>query len=154
MRLLLLSVFLLCAAAFADQRSWEGFVRHAEDEKRGYMAIRSQAEYDAFVDSIPKTRVQMKQPAPPSSDPLLLKPPVDFAQHALVVIWSHNIHIDAKIVGTERDGDDLVVHTAFDAPTRDVEMMARPYGVGQYHAVEVDTFPGELRLGQINKKAP
>jgi hypothetical protein len=151
----MLWMFLLCltglVAAEPEKVSWEGFVQCGD--ARGWTAIRSQAEYQAFVDRVPKQRIQMKQPAPPSTDPLLQMPPVDFTRHALVAIWSHNIHIDAKILGTERDGPDLVVHTAYDAPS-DYRGYAAHYGYGQYCLVRVDTFPGELKIGQINKKAP
>lgn len=151
MRLFLLLLLIVCAPVSAE--GWEGVIRLDEGDKRGLCEIRSQTEYIRFVNRIPKERLQMKQPAPPSTDPLLLKPPVDFSRHSLIAIWSHNVHIDCKIRRTERDGDDLIVHTAFDAPS-DYRNYAAPDGYGQYHLVLVDTFPGQARLGEINKKAP
>jgi len=143
---------LVCFTAWAVDGPWRGVLR-CEKTGRSFCAIRSQKEYDDFVARIPKERLQMKQPAPPSTDPLLEQPEVDFEQHALVAIWSSNVHIGCEIRGTHREGDNLVVDTAFDAPS-DWRNYAAPDGYGQYYVVEVDTFPGELKLGAINKKAP
>ena len=140
-------------AAQTEETSWEGFWRF-EGQKGSWTAIRTPGEYDAFVERIPKTRLQKRQPAPPSTDPLLKKPAIDFDRYALVAIWSDNVHIDCKIIGTEREGDDLVVHMAYDAPSEDVRNYAAPLGYGQYHVVRVETFPGQLKLGALNKKAP
>ena len=147
--LLWFSMFL---AGWAANGPWRGVLR-CEKTGRSFCAIRNQREYDDFVSRIPKERLQMKQPAPPSTDPLLQQPEVDFEQQALVAIWSSNIHIGCEIRGTHRDGADLVVDTAFDAPS-DWRNYAAPDGYGRYYVVEVDAFPGELKLGAINKKAP
>ena len=131
--------------ARAADGSWHGFL--SCDNARGCLAIHDQTEYHEFVQRIPKDRIQMKQPAPPSQDPLLKKPTVDFQEHALVAVWSENVHIGCRIEGTRREGDDLKVQVNFDVPP-DYRNYAAPYGYGQYHVLEVPAFPGRAELAQ------
>ena len=143
MRKLLL--LLLALPALAADGSWHGFLR--TDTGRGCLAIHNQAEYDRFVERIPKERVQMKEPAPPSEDPLLKKPAVDFQEHALVAVWTESIHIGCRIENTRRVGDDLEIRVDFTAPP-DWRNYAGPYHYGQYHLLRVPAFAGQTRLKQ------
>ena len=135
----------LALPVWAVDRSWHGFL--ACDNQRGCRAIHSQAEYEEFVERIPKERLQMKHPAPPSQDPLLQKPAIDFLAHTLVAVWSENVHIGCRIQDTRREGDDLKVQVDFDVPP-DYRNYAAPYGYGQYHVLEVPAFPGSARVAQ------
>jgi hypothetical protein len=106
--------------------------------------IRDQAGYDAFVAMIPAERVQKKQPAPPSDDPLLAKPPIDFATHALVVGFrTDTMEIGALAVETATEAGELRVR--FDAKDLgDAAMAARRSDVGAYLAVLVETGGREI----------
>lgn len=147
--LLLILVF-TCGA---ETERWEGFW-HYEGQSGNWLVIRNEEEFERFVERIPPTRVQQKQPAPPSDDPLLQRPPMDWEHYSLVAIWSHSIYIDCKILSTEREGDDLVLNMAYDAPAEDVSRYAQPLGIGQYCVARVERFPGEVKMGALNKKAP
>lgn len=138
-------LLMLALPAWAADGSWHGFVR--SENARGCLAIRNQTQYDAFVERIPKERLQMKQPAPPSQDPFLLKPSVDFQKRTLVAVWTENVHIGCKISQTRREGDDLQVTVDFDVPS-DYQNYAAPYGYGQYHVLEVPSFPGNAEITQ------
>lgn len=138
-------LLLLALPAWAADGSWFGFV--SCENQRGCLAIHNQAEYDAFVERIPKARIQMKQPAPPSQDPFLGKPEIDFRRRALVAVWSENVHIGCKITQTRREGGDLKVTADFDVPP-DYRNYAAPYGFGQYHVLEVPSFPGKAEITQ------
>ncbi|MCW5871594.1 MAG: hypothetical protein KIS61_30360, partial [Candidatus Eremiobacteraeota bacterium] len=133
-------LLMLALPAWAADGSWHGLVR-CENE-RGCLAIHTQAEYDAFVERIPKERIQMKQPAPPSQDPFLRQPRVNFQEHSLVAVWTENVHIGCKITETRREGNDLKVKVDFEVPP-DYRNYAAPYGFGQYHVLEVPSFPGK-----------
>ena len=47
--------------------------------------IRSQADYEAFLIRIPRNKITKVNPAPPSDDPLLGKPVIDFESHMMLV---------------------------------------------------------------------
>ena len=136
---------MLALPVWAADGSWHGFVRC--DNRRGCLAIHTQADYEQFVGRIPKERIQMKQPAPPSEDPFLQKPPIDFAEHALVAVWTENVHIGCRIQETSPAGGDLKVRVDFDVPP-DYRNYAAPYGYGQYHVLQVPAFPGRADLIQ------
>lgn len=130
----------LCRAAGG---SWHGFV--SCDNHRGCAALHNQAEYDQFVERIPKERLQMKQPAPPSDDPLLLKPVIHFEQQTLLAVWSENVHIGCRIGAIHRDGEDVKVEVDFEVPP-DYRNYSAPYGFGQYHVLALPAFSGTARL--------
>ena len=154
LRLLFLLLFCFASLGAEEERtSWWGYIRDTKGES--WTAIRSQEEYEKFLERIPKKRIQKRQPAPDSKDPLLQKPPIDFNKHALVAVWTDNIYLNGEVQSWRREGDDLVVALGFDAPTEDVyNKYARPIGIGQYHVVRVDEFPGKLKVEALNKKAP
>lgn len=139
-----LFLFLLVAAWAAEPRQFEGYI-HANE--RGWAAVRNQMDYEAFVARVPVKRIQKKQPAPPSEDPLLRTPAIDFSQRSLVAVWSENIHIDAKISDARREGDNMLVTVTFEVPPN-YRNYATPYGYGQYHLLEVEKFSGELKVNQ------
>lgn len=135
-------LFLLLAVAWAEPTQFEGFI---QAKQRGWAAVRNQMEYEAFVARVPTFRIQKRQPAPPSQDPILRTPAIDFSQCSLVAVWSENIHIDAKVSEAHREGDDMVVVASFEVPPN-YRNYAAPYGYGQYHLLQVEKFSGELKV--------
>lgn len=138
-----LFVALACGAAGEPwSRSFEGFV---QARSRGWQCLRSPEEYRHFIQGIPKQRLQQKQPSPPSTDPLLNMPEVDFSSHCLLTVWSENVHVDARIVAVRCQEGDMHIEVRYLRPAQ-VEAYAAPYGFGQYHLVEVPRFDGNLQV--------
>lgn len=143
-------VLLTSLLAWAQPLSYEGYV---SCEGRGWQVLRTQKDYDDFVARVPTVVLQKRLPAPASNDPLLKKPGVDFEETFLFAVWSHNVHVDAKVLNVQKVGVDLEVDLAFGAPS-DYRAYAAPDGYGQYHLVAVPPFTGELKIESIQKKAP
>lgn len=109
--------------------------------------IRDPAAWSSFIDGIPKKRVQMKQPAPPSRDPLLKRPSVDFERHMVLVAFRVDVlSTDMAFESFTREGGKLRVRVHTPEPGAE-NMMARPTHVGAYVAVAVDRFDGEVVWG-------
>ena len=140
--LVLMVALAVGSGADAWSREFQGFVAC---QGPGWAALRSQQEYKSFVERVPRERLQKKLPAPPSSDPLLQLPGVDFSTSCLVVVWSDNVHIEARVLQAEAKGEELWVEVRFHRPPH-VEGYAAPYGFGQYHLVEVPRFEGALQV--------
>jgi hypothetical protein len=116
-------------------------------EDSGPSTVSNDAEYDAFIAEIPTKRIQMRQPAPDSDDPMLKRPPVDFSTQMLVVVRSRSIHLFPEIVevldkGAERE----VVYTI--PSVENLSMMSQPGGVGRYAAALVARTEGEVRFSK------
>lgn len=108
-----------------------------------HLAVRSPAEFDAFIGSIPTHRIQMKQPAPPSDEPLLKRPAIDFAKHTLLVAVRDDMYVGPEISAVTRAGAGVVVDVAL-PDLGDAVHAARMEGVGTYHAVLVDRVEGDI----------
>ncbi len=121
---------------------WRGAI--AVDDAAGpeVIVIRDDAGYDALLARLPAHRVQMKQPAPPSTDPLRARPRIDFATDMLVVVTRAGGLDLPTLARVERDGAALLVYYAIPSPTP----AARPYDVGAYAAVQVPRVDGDARL--------
>jgi len=50
------------------------------------LVIRNEENFHRFVDDIPKKVMDFVPDPPPSTDPLLRRPPIDFESHMLLVI--------------------------------------------------------------------
>lgn len=114
--------------------------------------IRDQAGYQAFVDSIPELVIQMKQPSPPSDDPLLTRPDIDFGANMLLVATRSDMYngpIIAEIIAT---GDDLAVKVTL--PGKGDLRMASRADVGTYHAVVIPAVPGEVKFDFVPGPPP
>jgi len=107
--------------------------------------IRTQAEYERFVGQIPTRRIQMQQPAPPSDDPWLTRPRLDFRTRMPLVVSTDFIFTDPKLVSLEREADGLRLVVRPEAPA-DARQQQHPLFVGRYLALEVDRVSGEVRL--------
>jgi len=129
--------------------AWDGRVGLATADLGGPgdttpLVIRDQAAYDAFVDTLPTQRIQKKQPAPPSDDPLLKRPAVDFTQHMLLVALRDDMYVGPVIRAVRPVASDLLVEVDHPDPGETV-YAARAMGVGTYHAVKVPRVDGEVR---------
>lgn len=106
--------------------------------------IRSAAELGSFVGMIPKEAISKTNPPPPSDDPLLKQPSIDFERHMMVVgMRGDFMHAPVIIQGVREEGGKL--HIKIETPPdKDAAMMAQPHGVGAYTAVVIDRFDGEV----------
>ncbi len=104
------------------------------------LIIRDAAGYDALLARLPERRIQMKQPAPPSEDPLRGRPAVDFSARMIVVVVRGDTLQPPEIARVIAEPARVVVR--FVAPTPPPE--ARPSGVGAYSAVLVPRTDGAV----------
>lgn len=115
--------------------------------------IRDQAAYERFIARIPTHVIQMRQPAPPSRDPLLQKPAIDWDKHMLLVAYrGANMYAQANITRLETVEGELRV-TVVLPPLGDTNMMQSQLGVGTYHAVVVDKFAGEVEFEIVRQNS-
>lgn len=122
---------------------WAGpILVDADDQGLVATAIRDAAAYDALRARLPAHRIQMKQPAPPSDDPLRAGPPIDFATHMLVVVTRSGTVGAPTIARVLAEADRVVVRVVAPRPPPE----ARPFGVGGYAAVEVPRTDGPLAV--------
>ena len=124
----------------AFERQWTGRIqlgRRAPDGPWVAPApqiIRSASDYEAFVERIPRTRITMRQPAPPSDDPLLRKPAVDFTTHVLVVAYRADTMFAEPAFDKPRwEGDQVVVHVHH-PNVAEASHYAALAGIGTYRA--------------------
>ena len=130
-------------------KQWTGRISLAFDKPGGKpkppkpQVITDQAGYDAFVANIPKKTITKKSPAPPSNDPLLKKPPIDFSKHVLVVAARGDTMYASPKIALAVTGGKLVI-TVTHPP--DEGMGAQAMGIGSYRAVLIDkpTMPVEF----------
>jgi len=107
--------------------------------------VKNDSEYDTFIAQIPEKRVQKRQPAPDSEDPMLKRPPVDFETQMLLVVRSGSIYEFPKISEVlDTPAEREVIYTI--PPVENLEMMAQPGGVGRYAAVLVAKTDGAVRF--------
>lgn len=121
---------------------WAGPIATDDDGELRLLAVRDDEAYDALRARLPAHRVQQRQPAPPSDDPLRARPLVDFGAQMLVVVVRGGSLAPVTIAQVERAAHSVVVHVAVaPAPPE-----ARPFGVGVYAAVLVPRAEGALEL--------
>ncbi|MBK9034575.1 MAG: hypothetical protein IPL61_25460 [Myxococcales bacterium] len=122
---------------------WAGPIQvGADDPGLVALAIRDAAAYDALLARLPAHRIQMKQPAPPSDDPLRARPPIEFATRMLVVVTRGDTVGAPTIARVEAGPDRVVVRVVAPSPPPE----ARPLGVGGYAAVEVPRVDGPVTI--------
>lgn len=107
--------------------------------------VKNDSEYDAFIAQIPTKRIQMRQPAPDSEDPMLKRPAVDFETQMLLVVRSGSIHQVPEITEVLDSPDEREVIYTIPA-VENLEMMAQPRGTGRYAAVLVSRTDGRVRF--------
>jgi len=107
------------------------------------LVIRSAEEFAAFASAIPKKRVQKRQPAPPSNDPLLKDPQLDFATQSLIVIQRPSMYVNPEIERVEARG--AGAHVLYRLPPLgDTVHAAAVMDMGTYAAVLVPKIEGEV----------
>jgi len=107
------------------------------------LVIRSAEELAAFTSAIPKKRVQKRQPAPPSKDPLLADPQLDFATHSLIVIQRPSMYVGPEIERVEARGTGAHVLYRL-PPLGETVYAAAVMDMGTYAAVLVPRVEGEV----------
>lgn len=128
---------------------WDGMfhLEELEDDTANTQpfVVRTELEFQSLVSKIPKWKIQMRQPAPPSEDPLLKLSDLDFSNTMMLVIISDEMYSEPKIIGLSKDntgeaGDRqtqmLSVEYRIDRDPN-AEMMSKPNGVGRYYALQV-----------------
>lgn len=109
--------------------------------------IRSQADYERFVSAIPQRKIQKKQPAPASEDPLLGLPKVDFPREVLLVALRDSMYVHPELGPITARSGDLEVRIVY-PPLGDTAMAAAMHGVGVYAAAVVPAPTGEVRFDE------
>ena len=109
-------------------------------------AIRTQADYEAFVSQIPLRQITKPNPAPPSKDPLLKKPFIDFAKHmVLIAIRTDSMYVCSHIESLVLDGQTLRVHV-LDPDLGETRLLNQMRNIGTYRAVVVPPHPGPIQF--------
>lgn len=129
-------------SAVIVHKSFRGHVQHSGPSRT--LVIKNDEELAAFVSTIPKNRIQKKQPAPPSDDPLLGKPAIDFNKHMLLVALRGNtMYVHPTLDVPRLVGAQLVVDVT-EPPLGDTRHAAAMQGIGTYAAILIDRHPGEI----------
>lgn len=97
--------------------------------------IRDQAAYETLIAALPGQRVQQKQPAPPSVDPLLKQPKIDFQRQMLVLAVRHATFQKTRIKRVLVRGEELIIEVLDPAPS--ARGLAARADAGTYEAVLV-----------------
>jgi hypothetical protein len=108
--------------------------------------IQTQAQYEAFVGKIPKQTISKTNPSPPSKDPLLKKPPIDFGKHMmLVAVRPDSMYVTPKLESVVADKDALLVHI-LDPDLGETRFLNQMQGIGTYLAVVVPKHKGPIQF--------
>ena len=114
------------------------------------MIIKTQADYEAFLRKIPKRTISKTNPSPPSKDPLLKKPPIDFGKHMmLVALRANSMYISPKLESVVAGKDALLVHI-LDPDLGETRFLNQMQGIGTYLAVVLPKHAGPIKF--IRKK--
>jgi Tol biopolymer transport system component len=117
------------------------------------MIIKTQADYESFVAKIPKRTISKTNPAPPSKDPLLKKPPIDFGKHMmLVAVRADSMYINPKLEFVVAEKNALIVRI-LDPDLGDTRFANQMQGIGTYLAVVVPKRKGPIQFLRKKGKA-
>ena len=110
------------------------------------MIIKTQADYEAFVGKIPKRTITKTNPAPPSKDLLLKKPPIDFGKHMmLVAVRANSMYVTPQIESVVVEKETLLVHI-LDPDLGETRFLNQMQGIGAYRAVVVPKHKGPIQF--------
>lgn len=109
----------------------------------GTRVIQSAEEFQSFVSAIPTKRIQKRQPAPPSNDPLLKDPQLDFSTHTMIVIERSSMYIGPEIERVEAKGTGAHVLYRL-PPLGETVYAAAVMDMGTYVAILVPKLEGEV----------
>ena len=108
--------------------------------------IRTQADYESFVGKIPKRTISKTNPSPPSNDPLLKKPPVDFEKHMmLVAVRANSMYVTPKLESIAVEKGTMFVHV-LDPDLGDTRFLNQMQGIGTYLALVVPKHAGPIKF--------
>ncbi len=112
------------------------------DPPGGLLLIRDQKALDNFVARIPTREITPTSPAPPSDDPLLSHPSVNFQRSMMVVAYSGSMLTEVDISRTGAENGAVVVSVQ----RQDCGYFSSvPVGIGCYHAVILEKTDGPVR---------
>ena len=128
-----------------------GFRKKAPDPTE--RIIKTQAEYDAFVGKIPKRTISKTNPSPPSKDPLLKKPAIDFGKHMmLVAVRSESMYVTPKLESVVAEKNTLLVHI-LDPDLGETRFLNQMEGIGTYLAVVVPKHKAPIKFLRTKGKS-
>jgi hypothetical protein len=108
--------------------------------------VRNARDYDAFIARIPEREISKTNPSPPSADPLLKKPEIDFQKQMLIaVICAQSMYLPPEITSVRAAGDALEV-TVVERDLEEVLKLNNMQGIGTYSAVVVARCAGEVKI--------
>ncbi len=145
--LILLSLILLGAgpSMLTPSAQYRGFLSvggpGSSNPPGGLLVIRDQKGLDAFISRIPPEQITPTRPAPPSDDPLLAHPRIDFGKSMVLVAYSGSMLTSVEILEIRAEGNSTRVSVKRE-PVK--EMSSVPLGVGRYHCVVVDRREGPV----------
>lgn len=119
---------------------WLGQI-HLDADAATAVAVRDEVTYDALIARLPTHRIQQRQPAPPSSDPLRARPPLDFRRDMLIVITRGDTMDPPTLAAVIDACDHVLIRYAATPPPP----AARCDGIGGYAAALVPRVDGPLR---------
>ncbi|MDE2714505.1 MAG: hypothetical protein OSB74_09105 [Verrucomicrobiota bacterium] len=103
--------------------------------------VRDAKAYARFLERIPKKQISRTRPAPPNSDPLLKRPPIDFTKHTLLAVSRPAM---TRAVFTKITSAKLEILVTVEFPRE--EIAARPIHIGTYTAVLIPKIKKPVRL--------
>ena len=108
--------------------------------------IRTEAEFDAFLRKIPKRTISKTNPSPPSKDPLLKKPRIDFdKQMMLVAVQANSMYVTPKLESVAVEKETMLVHI-LDPALGETRFLNQMQGIGTYLAVIVPKHTGPIKF--------
>jgi hypothetical protein len=110
--------------------------------------IRDEQGFLQFIDRVPKTVMDFVPNPPPSNDPLLQRPTIDFDKHMVLIIISHepNCFIELDIVDIELTPKVMRVLCRYSDPSPVVQKVIN---YGDYCAAVVPRFDGDVVFVRI-----
>lgn len=156
---LLLSALPLVATAeeVVIQKTWHGIIflprsfpgKAPKIKPSPLKVVRDAKGYDQFLKLIPQKQISRTRPAPPNTDQLLKKPPIDFTKHTLLYISRPSMTrpVFMKITKGKKG---VVVRVEFPRAT----IAARPVNIGTYSAVLIPRSdkPVQLKLTKAGRQ--
>ena len=103
--------------------------------------VRDAKAYARFLERLPKKQISRTRPAPPNSDPLLKRPPIDFTKHTLLAVSRPAM---TRAVFTKITSAKLEILVTVEFPRE--EIAARPIHIGTYTAVLIPKIKKAVRL--------
>ncbi len=137
------------AGTMVVHQTWHGLCSGIFDEPGGDvrarepMLIQNQEDFDNLIGCIPTHRIQKRRGnPPPSDDPLLKRPEIDFTKHSMIAVFRMDI-MDGDMIFEKitRDGNNLTAEVTWPPPGERL-YAARPITIGGYTAVLIDECNG------------